>query len=41
MVTYRNPGTGIPFKDSYKVMGRKAIKNIKANELISLDMFEK
>ena len=39
MVTYRNPGTGIPAKDAHKIIGRKALKNIPADELLNLDMF--
>ena len=39
MVTYRNPGTGIPAKDAHKIIGRKALKNIPADELLNLGMF--
>ena len=39
MVVYRNPGTGIPAKDAHKIIGRKALKNIPADELLNLDMF--
>jgi sialic acid synthase SpsE len=40
MVTYRNPGTGIPSKDSYKIIGKKALQAISADKLLSLEMFE-
>jgi sialic acid synthase SpsE len=40
MVTYRNPGTGIPAKDAHKIIGKRAIQNILADELLSLEMFE-
>jgi sialic acid synthase SpsE len=39
MVSYRNPGTGIPAKDANKIIGKKALKNIPKDELLSLDMF--
>ncbi len=40
MVTYRNPGIGIPSKLAHTIIGKKATKNINADELLSLDMFE-
>jgi sialic acid synthase SpsE len=40
MVTYRNPGTGIPAKDAHKVIGKKATQDITTDELLSLDMFK-
>jgi len=40
MVTYRNPGTGIPAKDAHKIIGKKALQDISADELLSLEMFE-
>ena len=40
MVTYRNPGTGIPFKAAHTVLGKRAKKTIPADELLSVDMFE-
>jgi sialic acid synthase SpsE len=40
MVTYRNPGTGIPAKDAYKIIGKKALQDIPADELLSLEMFK-
>jgi len=40
MVTYRNPGTGIPSKLAHKVIGKKALQDIPADELLSLDMFQ-
>jgi sialic acid synthase SpsE len=39
MVSYRNPGTGIPAKDAHKIIGKKALKNISEDELLSLNMF--
>jgi sialic acid synthase SpsE len=39
MVSYRNPGTGIPAKDSNKIIGKKALRNIPSDELLSLEMF--
>ena len=40
MVTYRNPGTGIPAKNASKILGLKATRDIDADELLELDMFE-
>jgi len=40
MVAYRNPGTGIPSKDAYKIIGKKALKDISADELLNFEMFE-
>ena len=40
MVVYRNPGTGIPSKNAHKIIGKKALKDISADELLSLEMFE-
>ncbi len=40
MVTYRNPGTGIPSKLAHTVLGKKAIKHIGVDELLSEKMFE-
>ena len=40
MVTYRNPGTGIPSKDSHKIIGKKALHAISADKLLSFEMFE-
>ena len=40
MVAYRNPGTGIPSKDAIKIIGKKALQNIPADELLSIEMFE-
>jgi len=40
MVSYRNPGTGIPAKDALKIIGKVALKNIPADELLSFEMFE-
>lgn len=39
MVVYRNPGTGISYKKSKMVLGKKAKKDIDANVLLSQDMF--
>jgi sialic acid synthase SpsE len=40
MFTYRNPGTGLPPKSADKVLGKKAVNDIPADELLSLEMFE-
>lgn len=40
MVTYRNPGTGIPFKLAHTVLGKRANRHVPADELLSSDMFE-
>lgn len=40
MITWRNPGTGIPTKMAHTVLGKKAKREIPADELISVDMFE-
>ncbi|HIB55138.1 MAG TPA: hypothetical protein EYO39_10175 [Nitrospirales bacterium] len=40
MVSYRNPGTGIPAKLARTVLGKRAVRNIPADTLLSVDMFE-
>jgi len=40
MVTYRNPGTGIPSKLAHTIVGKRARRHILADELLSTDMFE-
>jgi sialic acid synthase SpsE len=40
MVTYRNPGTGIPAKDLVRILNKTAKEEIRADVLLSLDMFE-
>ncbi|HQS58898.1 MAG: hypothetical protein B7Y56_12730 [Gallionellales bacterium 35-53-114] len=40
MVTYRNPGTGIPGKMAHTILGKRATKDIPADELLTSDMFE-
>lgn len=40
MITYRNPGTGIPPKNADSVLGRVTKAEIPADVLISMDMFE-
>ena len=40
MITYRNPGTGIPAKEASNVFGKKAVHYIQADKLLSLGMFE-
>ncbi len=40
MVTWRNPGTGIPTKMAHTVLGKRAKQDIPADELLSIDMFE-
>lgn len=39
MVTYRNPGTGIPVKLAHTVLGKKAVHDIPSDILLSPDMF--
>ena len=40
MVSWRNPGTGIAPKLAHTVLGKRAIRDIPADELLSVDMFE-
>lgn len=40
MVSYRNPGTGIPAKLAHTVLGKRAARDISADELLSVEMFE-
>jgi len=40
MVTYRNPGTGIPAKEAEKIIGKKAKYDIQADVILKIDMFE-
>lgn len=40
MVSYRNPGTGIPSKLAHTVLGKRAVRDIPADALLSVDMFE-
>ena len=40
MIVYRNPGTGIPAKDAERILGKKALHDIPADELLSFEMFE-
>jgi sialic acid synthase SpsE len=40
MITWRNPGTGIPSKMAHTVLGKRAKQNIHKDELLSIDMFE-
>jgi sialic acid synthase SpsE len=40
MVSYRNPGTGIPAKDANKLIGKLALKDIPADELLSYELFQ-
>lgn len=40
LITWRNPGTGIPTKMAHTVLGKKALRDIGADELISVEMFE-
>ncbi len=39
-ITYRNPGTGIPRKDIYKILGKKSKNLIPIDILLSSEMFE-
>jgi sialic acid synthase SpsE len=40
MITWRNPGTGIPPKMAQNVYGKRAKRNIPSDELLSINMFE-
>ena len=40
MVSYRNPGTGIPAKLAATILGKTAVKEIPADVLLTSDMFE-
>ncbi len=40
MVAWRNPGTGIPTKMAYMVLGKRVKREIPADELLSIEMFE-
>ena len=40
MVSYRNPGTGIPSKLAHTVLGKRAVRDIPADALLSVDMFK-
>lgn len=40
MVTYRNPGTGIPYKHASKVLGKRTTIHIPEDTLIDYKMFE-
>ena len=40
MIVYRNPGTGIPAKDAHRILGKKALRDIPADELLRFEMFE-
>ena len=39
LITYKNPGTGIPKKNENLILGKKANCNIQEDTLLSLDMF--
>ena len=40
MVSYRNPGTGIPAKLAATILGKIAVREISADVLLTSDMFE-
>jgi sialic acid synthase SpsE len=40
MVIYKNPGTGISYKNAHKVLGKKTKVDISSDILIHTDMFE-
>lgn len=40
MVSYRNPGTGIPAKLARSILGKVAVMDIQSDVLLSTDMFE-
>jgi N,N'-diacetyllegionaminate synthase len=39
-ITYRNPGTGIPRKNTYLIVGKKAKETILEDTLLTSEMFE-
>lgn len=39
MVSYRNPGTGIPSKDAHKIIGKVSVQDIERDELLTIEMF--
>jgi sialic acid synthase SpsE len=39
-IVYRNPGTGISYKDSHLLLGKKAKKEITKDQLLTFEMFE-
>ena len=39
MVTYKNPGAGVPPKDAHKLLGKRAIQDIPADVLLTFTMF--
>ena len=40
MITWRNPGTGIPSKLAHTIIGKRAKRDIPVDELLSTEMFE-
>jgi sialic acid synthase SpsE len=40
MITWRNPGTGIPSTQAHTILGKCATQNIPADELLNIEMFE-
>ena len=40
MIEYKNPGTGIPYKNANLILGKKAKTNINKDTLLSKEMFE-
>ncbi len=40
MITWRNPGTGIPSKMAHTVFGKRAKQDIPTDELLAIEMFE-
>ena len=41
MIEYKNPGTGIGPKDISKILGKKALIDIDADKILSIEMFLK
>ena len=39
-ITYKNPGTGIPRKDTHLIVGKKAKETILEDTLLTYEMFE-
>lgn len=40
LVEYKNPGTGIPYKDAHKIYGKKAVMDIPKDTLLSVELFK-
>ena len=40
LVEYKNPGTGIPYKDAHKIYGKKAVVDIPKDTLLRFELFQ-